>query len=439
MKPVIWFALALVSALTCQRTYGQATPIQTDAGITPTRVIGELKAIDSAAKQITVKTDANSLVTVTVGDSTAYSRIPPGAKTLDKATKITFADLGAGDRVLAVGKVADDYKSATAGALVVMTKGDIAKKQEAERLEWRKRGILGVVSAVKPDKKEVTISTRNPMGSQNVIIPISDKLDMRRYAPDSIKFSDAKPSAFEELKVGDQVRALGNKSADGTHFAPERVVSGSFRVVAGTVTAIDAKGELKINDLQSKKPLTVVIKADSVIRKFPDMAAMAAARGAAGTGGPGAGAPGASGPKPAGPGAGAPAAGAPGTGGPKPAGPGASGPGAPAATAPKPNVAGGPGAPKPPSGPPQGAGVPSIQDMLDRLPPITAAQLKVGDIIIVSSTNGADPSRLTAITLISGADTLLTMLAPRPAGAGQAVPNPAAGLGSGVTFGIGLP
>jgi hypothetical protein len=75
--------------------------------------------------------------------------------------------------------------------------------------------------------------------------------------------------------------------------------------------------------------------------------------------------------------------------------------------------------------------------MLDRLPVITAAQLKAGDIIIVSSTKGADPSRLTAITLISGADTLLTMLAPRPAGGG--VPNPAAGLGSGVTFGIGLP
>jgi hypothetical protein len=76
--------------------------------------------------------------------------------------------------------------------------------------------------------------------------------------------------------------------------------------------------------------------------------------------------------------------------------------------------------------------------MLDRLPPIPAAQLKVGDTILDSSTNGAAPSRLTAITLISGADTLLTMLTPPP-GAGQAAPNPASGLGSGVTFGIGLP
>jgi hypothetical protein len=78
--------------------------------------------------------------------------------------------------------------------------------------------------------------------------------------------------------------------------------------------------------------------------------------------------------------------------------------------------------------------------MLERLPTIAVADIKVGDTILVSSTKGADPARLTAITLVNGADTLLTMLAPRPQpGAAQQPPNPAAGLGSGVTFGIGLP
>jgi hypothetical protein len=46
---------------------------------------------------------------------------------------------------------------------------------------------------------------------------------------------------------------------------------------------------------------------------------------------------------------------------------------------------------------------------------------------------------LTAISLISGADALLAMLAPRqPQAGGQAAPNPASGLGS-IQFGIGLP
>ena len=407
MKPLFLFiTLVMVATLTGQRLHGQTQPTQTDAGITPTRVIGELKAIDPAAKQLTVKTDAGSLVAITLADSTNYSRLPPGETTLAKATKITLADLAEGDRVLATGKVADDHKSATARSLVVMTKADIAKKQEAERLEWRRRGILGVVSAVKPETKEITISTRNAMGSQPVIIPISDKLDIRRYAPDSIKFSDARPGKFEELKVGDQVRALGDKSADGTHFTPEKVVSGSFRTVAGTVTAVDAAaGEIKIHDLQTKQPLTIVIKTDSVLRKFPAEMAMMGGRGP-GAGGPGgSGQPAPTGNRPAQGTGGAPNGGGPGQGGGM-----------------------------------RGGGGQNIQEMLDRLPTISATDVKAGDTIIVSSTKGADPSRLTAITLVSGADTLLAMMAPRPQpGAGQAAPNPAAGLGSGVTFGIGLP
>jgi hypothetical protein len=87
-----------------------------------------------------------------------------------------------------------------------------------------------------------------------------------------------------------------------------------------------------------------------------------------------------------------------------------------------------------------GGGGMNLQDMLERLPTISIADVKVGDTIIVSSTKGADPSRLTAISFISGADTLLNMLAARQQQTGgQTAPNPAAGLGSGIQFGIGLP
>ena len=87
-----------------------------------------------------------------------------------------------------------------------------------------------------------------------------------------------------------------------------------------------------------------------------------------------------------------------------------------------------------------GGGGFNIQDMLERLPTISLADLKVGETIIVSSTKGADPERLTAISLVSGADTLLNMIAARQQQTGgQTAPNPAAGLGSGIQFGIGLP
>jgi len=392
-------AIGLITLALTSATFAQAG----DPNIAAKHAIGEIKSIDAATKQLTIKTDAGSMVTVSLNEKTTYKKLAPGEQSLTNATDVTFADLAEGDRVMARGTVSEDRKSVPAVQVIVMTKGDLAKKAEAERIEWRRRGILGVITALKPEAKEITISNRTMAGTQSVVIALSDKTEMKRYAPDSIKFGDAKPSEFGELKVGDQLRALGERTADPLHFNAEKVVTGSFRTVGGVVTAVDpSTGEIKINDLEKKRPLTIVIKQDAVLRRFPsDMGAM----GGFGRG-------------PGGPGGGAPPAG----GGQQPQG----------------------GAPARPQGGAPGAGGPggrpgfNINDMLDRLPTISIADVKVGDTIIVSSTQGVDPARLTAISLVTGADTLLAMLAPRPA-AGQA-PNPAAGLGgSGISFGIGLP
>jgi co-chaperonin GroES (HSP10) len=396
--PVFVLNLAVSATFAQPTSSAQATQATSDPNVTPNGAIGEVKVADVAGKQLIMKTDAGSLVTVVLNDATQYMRVAPGEKTLTNATKIALADVGEGDRVFARGATSDDRKTVTARAVVVMSKADIAKKQEAERAEWKRRGILGIITAVKPETKEITISTRAGMGQQAaLIIPVSDKVEMRRYAPDSIKFADAKPATFEELKVGDQVRALGERAADGTAFSAEKVVTGSFKTVAGVVTAIDAAtGEVKINDMQTKQPLTIVVKQDAVLRKFPsEMGGMMMMGRGPGGAGPGAQA----------------GAGAPG---------GAAGPG------------GGPGARA-------GGGGVNVQDMLERLPTIAIAEVKVGDTIIVSSTKGADPTRLTAITLISGADTLLNMMAARqPQASGQSAPNPAGGLGN-IPFGMGLP
>jgi hypothetical protein len=414
MRALVYTAISLI---TLSVATSVATAQATDPSIAAKHAIGEVKTIDAATKQLTIKTDAGSVVTVTVSDKTTYKKLAPGEQTLTNATDITFTEIAEGDRVMARGTVAEDRKSVPASQVIVMTKGDLAKKQEAERLEWRRRGILGVISALKPDTKEITIMHRTMAGQQSVVIPVSEKTEMKRYAPDSIKFGDAKPSTFTELKVGDQLRALGDRTEDPLRFNAQKVVTGSFRTVGGVVTAVDpATGEIKINELEKKTPLTIVVKQDAVLRKFPaDMAAMMGGFGR-GPGGPG----------------GAPAGGQPAQGQPQ-----QGGQGQPAA---RPQGPGGPGG-GPGAGPggPGGRGGFNINDMLERLPVISVADVKVGDTIIVSSTQGVDPTRLTAISLVAGADTLLAMLAPRPQ-PGQATPNPAAGLGSsGITFGIGLP
>jgi len=409
--PFLAIALALVGVLAGSAAHAQTTPAATstatpktgDPSISPNRALGEVKVKDAAVKQLIIKTDASSLVTVVLSDSTSYMRVAPGETTLTNATKITFADVAEGDRVLALGKVSDDQKLVPARTLVVMTKADIAKKHEAERAEWKRRGVLGIITALKPETKEITISSRTMAGPQALIIPVTDKVELRRYAPDSIKFTDASVAKFDELKVGDQLRALGERNPEGTAFTAEKVVTGSFKTVAGVITAIDlGTGEVKINDMQTKQPLTIVVMQDAVLRKFPpanEMGGMMMMRPGGGGGG------GQS--SVAGPG--------PGQGGGQAGGPG-----------------GGQGGGR--------GGGPNMQDMLERLPMIAIADVKVGDTIIVSSTKGADPTRLTAISLITGADTLLNMLAARQQqSGGPATPNPSAGLGTGIQFGIGLP
>ena len=416
---LIAIAMAAVSALA---QTPQPSPAA-NSGISAYGVIGEVKSIDANARQMVVQTEGGAQVTVMLNDKTAYKRVPPGEKTLDKAIDISMGDVGEGDSVWARGRVSADQKSVPAQQLIIMSKGDIAKKREAELAEWRRPGVRGVIASVNPATKEFSVSSRSLMGvQQTVVVSLSAKVDMKRYPHDSIKFSDAKPSSFDELKAGDQVRAVGERTADGTHLTAERVLSDPHRIVGGTVTAIDvATGEMKISDLQTKKPLTVVIKPDSVIRRVP--ANLGMTMGGMGAGGPG------------GPGQGGGTAQGQGQGQAKGQAPPAGAPGG--------QQGGAPGAPGGPAGGGMrmGGGGMNMADLLERFPTIAISDLKVGDTIIMSSTQSADPTRLTAFTIVTGVEPLLQMLAARQQAGGQ--PRPAAvDLNSnfgGMFGGVGVP
>jgi len=355
-----------------------------------TNLVGAVQAIDPANGQITLHTDDGKTVKITPHTGAKFLRLPPGEKSLTTATPITAGDIAQGDRLLARGELSDDKASLAASTLVIMTKADIAKKQQADQAEWQKRGVGGLVTAVDAMAGEVTINTRTIEGIKPLVIVAGEKTMVRRYAPDSVKFADAKPGAVAAIKPGDQVRALGAKSEDGTHYGAEELVSGSFRNVAATVTTIDpAANTMKVMDLATKKPLLVHVNTDSTLRKLPEMVAkMIAMRtsggagGAGGTGGPGGNWPGAGGAQRA--------QGAQGT----PPGAAASG-----------------------LGGMRGRGG-DMQQMLEHMPALRLEELKPGDAIIVSSTEGAEPGQVTAITLVAGVEPILSAA---PAGSQRAM------------------
>ena len=313
--------------------------------------MGTVSELKSDTRQVTVTTAAGNQVTVTLSDRTVYMRIPPGEKTKDKFIKISPTDFGVGDSVFARGRMTEDRKSMPALEFYVMSKGDIAQQREREREEWRKRGLAGTISAVNADTKEITIDSRSAEGPKPVVITTTAETKFRRYAPDSVRFSDAKPSAIGDLKVGDQLRALGTKSADGAKFSADEIVTGSFQTIGGAITEVNAeKQEIKINDVQSKQAVTIVVSKDSMMRRLtPELlSALMPAQGETKS-----------------------------------------------------------DAKSPTSAAPAAKGSGDLQEMFDQLPALSLAELKPGESILISSTKGADPARVTAIAVVSGVGPLL--------------------------------
>ena len=336
------FLFTSAFALSAQTPSPAPTPVP-DPAITALSVMGVVSDFKADTRQVIVTTAAGNQVTVTLSDRTIFMRIPPGEKSKDKFIKISTTDFAVGDSVFARGRMTEDRKNMPALEFYVMSKGDIAQKREREKEDWRKRGLAGTVSSINADTKEITIDARTTEGPKPTVIATTAETKFRRYAPDSVRFSDAKPSAITELKTGDQLRALGTKGTDG-RFTAEEIVAGSFQTIGGAIAEVNAeKQEIKINEAQSKQPVTVVISKDSVMKRLtPELLAAL---------------------MPPKPGAGSNAA------------------------------------------PPKQSG--DLQEMFDQLPAVTLSELKPGESILISSTKGAEPTRVTAIAIVSGVGPLL--------------------------------
>ena len=322
---------------------------------------------------------------VVVQETTKLLRVEPGQTSLKGAVAISLQELVAGDRILVLGQASADGKSFMATSVIAMKKEDIAAKQAREREEWQRRGVGGLVSGVDAGANVITISLPALGEKKSVTIHLAKDTILRRYAPDSVKFDDAKPAPLEQIKTGDQLRARGTRSADGSELAAVEVVTGTFRNIAGTISSIDASANtITVQDLATKKAVTVKIASDSQIRKLPLSTAQWIAGRLKGTpadtpaagGSAGAGA------------ANLPAGGAQGT---RPAGP----PGAA-------RGAGGPGGPGR-----NGGGGGDLQQAINRIPPATLADFQKGDALMIVATEGGANGVPSVITLLGGVEPIL--------------------------------
>jgi len=372
---VVFVLLAAFAAMCPASASGTQTANSSQPAIA--KRIGTIKAINGNA--MTLAPESGPEVPVTVEPNARLLRMTPGDKDLKNAAPIQLQDLQVGDTVRVRGYASDDGKSIDALEVLVITRLAIDAVREQIRQDWQKRGLGGLVSSVDPSAGTVTVSVTGFGGKKSVTVHSVKNTIIRRYAPDSVKFDDAKPSSLQEIHPGDQLRARGEKSADGLEMTAEEIVTGSFRNIAGTVNSVNANdGTVTVQDLLTKKPVVVKITSDSQLHQLPaEFAQRIAMRLKSSM-------------------AGDAASGATGNHAEAPSGSGAGRPS---------GMAGGGANGGQMAGMHQG-GAPDFQQMLNRMPSVTLPDLHKGDAVLIVATEGSASSS-TAITLLSGVEPIL--------------------------------
>lgn len=391
----IVLAMALIAGLNAYGPSGARATAQEAARPAQNRMVGVVTAIDASTGQVTIKTDEGTSVQITTDAKTALLRVPPGETDPAKAARITLAEMAVGDRLFARGTVSADGKAIAARQVVITNGAAMAQQQERDREEQRRRRIVGRVTAINPQAREITVLVRSREGGEAVTVVAPDNVRLLRYAPDSLNPKDARPDTLNDLAVGDQVRAQGDRSADGKRFTAEEIISGAFQRVGGVITAINAaNNEITVRNEQTGKSLTITLGPKSMLRRLtPEVAASFGERrrrrGDDARGGEARG-----------------------------------GDATPSQTARTDaqatnDRAGAEGR----GGRPPRAGGRNFQDRLENLPAITLADLKKGDMVMVNGTTAAaDQSRVTAISLLTGEAEFLRRLQGSPSRDGQMNP-----------------
>lgn len=321
---------------------------------------GTVKAVSGST--LTVATDAGPTITITIPDAAKVQKLAPGSTDLKTATPSQPSDIAVGDRILASVRPGDTPDTFTARTVILMKSSDIAQANAAEQADWTRNGVGGIVSAVDPSGT-ITLSS----GAKKITVTTSPKTDYRRFSTDSTEFKDAKPGTLAEIHPGDHLQARGVKSEDGLTVQAAQVVSGAFKNLSGVISSIDpASGKITLKDLATRKNYTVTVSANSNLRAMPaQMASMFANRGANAAKGGGA------------PRGGQPAEGA------------------------QAGAAGG--------GQRRGGGGGDLSQMIARMPTTTLSNLKNGDAVLIVATEPTPGStNVTAVTLLSGVEPVLT-------------------------------
>jgi hypothetical protein len=223
---------------------------------------------------ITVKPDAGDSRQVDVPADASLKRIAPGQKDLSSAVDMPFSELATGDRVLVKVNPSATGPNAVALRIIAIKQADVAAKQAKEREDWARNSIGGLVKSVDPASGVILVTSGTGATAKTITVNTSKTTLLKRYAPASVSYDAATLAPIDAIHPGDQLKARGEKSADGNQIAAEEVVSGTFRNISGAISSIDpAAATFTLKDLATKKVMTIHVPKDAQMRRLPEMMA----------------------------------------------------------------------------------------------------------------------------------------------------------------------
>lgn len=340
-------------------------------------VVGSVTTVDAAGHVFAVKTDKSGDTTVKFDDKTSFLRLPVGETDVKKATPAKSSDVGTGDRILARVHT-DDPTGQPALTFYITKQADIAQRNQKTLDEWKTQSVTGTAKSIDPAAKQIVMSVSGGRGpAKDVTLDMSaPNVSYERYRSALAKY-EADNTMMASIHVGDRLQVLGTKNADQTQIKVEAIQSGLFKSIPVMIKSIDsATSEITATDIVSKKPITIVIRADTSMKRLDDATAAMLARrlnpsaAQGGRGGRGQGGP-------------PPSADGGGFAGGRGRGPGGDGGGG------------------------RGGGGFDLAKILETQPTIHLADLKAGEPLVINFSAENDMSKLTAMSLVAGVDPIL--------------------------------
>jgi hypothetical protein len=229
---------------------------------TAVNIVGKISLISSDAKQLQILTSSGQNIVVLVDDRSELKRVPAGETNLQNAVKIAFSDISLEDNAFVRGLTAGNSRI-EARQIVIVSSADAAKRKQQKADEWKKRGVAGIVKNVDESANQITIELKGE-GSKRLEIFANTRTVFQHYRENAVNMDDYGPGGMDKIRTGDQVRALGTKTPDGSRYDAEEIFSGSFRTVNGKVKSINLESsELTLVDSKTDRAITVRVTGDS--------------------------------------------------------------------------------------------------------------------------------------------------------------------------------